>query len=233
MRFSQVLIFSGILLINARGSIVTGEDCKFGSACDIEEKRAGCYNCLKALKNVECPDGYEPRRAVKEGCGVLKIGCTYYCKWTGPCDKDYGCGCGLGTSCYDVDCETTNWSKFGECVLSDGTPLEDICDHTPGATGTKTRTRSIKTQNEFDGKQCGALVDTRTCSCPESAEPAPLCQEYMDWSGWSSCEATTSVGDSAGQCAGTKFKSRVVNDLSTCTVKEVETKHKECTAPCA
>ena len=66
-----------------------------------------------------------------------------------PCPSYY-------TSICAVDCEVTDWGKWSGCSVTCGN-------------GTETRNRSVTVQQEYLGKECPDLVESRACNpdpCP-------------------------------------------------------------------
>eukprot|EP01064_Diplonema_japonicum_P018231 TRINITY_DN26912_c0_g1_i1.p1 TRINITY_DN26912_c0_g1~~TRINITY_DN26912_c0_g1_i1.p1 ORF type:complete len:2182 (+),score=65.67 TRINITY_DN26912_c0_g1_i1:36-6581(+) len=91
----------------------------------------------------------------------------------------------------DVDCIASTWSPFGSCS---GT----CWDPGPTPRPTRNRTRTIIIVKQFNGDNCGPLVDVEFCD----VKPCNQACIIGDWSAWSQC---TKVCDS-----GVKQRTREV-----------------------
>lgn len=203
-----------------------------------------CLLCPHSAKEksgkAKCKDGYKRTRA--GGCGTWKTKCEWTCTYVGKETMNYGCGCGAGRGCHDVDCEMSKWSEWSACVFKWGSEKIDICEASVDV-GMQTRTRSIVTQPKYNGKQCGKTLDTRYCSCPATTKPTPSptlsptlrptrsptnedeweCQEYGQWSEWTECIRSTTSSKNRGKCWGDRTRTRPVRDTSTVKCRKTAT----------
>ena len=76
----------------------------------------------------------------------------------------------------DVDCIPSAWSEYSSCS---GT----CWDPGPTPRPTKTRNRTIVVEKQFNGRDCGALVERVPCDVERCSQDCVL----SDWSAWSQC----------------------------------------------
>nr|XP_026693109.1 thrombospondin type-1 domain-containing protein 7A isoform X2 [Ciona intestinalis] len=84
-----------------------------------------------------------------------------------------------------INCQVSQWTTFGLCSASCGG-------------GTKTRTRTVTTPEQYGGKKCPALDDTQSCNNNNCPIDCQVCQ----WSTFGLCSASCG--------GGTKTRSRTV-----------------------
>jgi len=217
------------------GDEIVGKTCKI---YHINTALAGPYTicnlCPHSLHKPTCKDGYERSKA--GACGPLKTWCKWKCTYTGKKSMDYGCGCGQGRRCHDVDCKMSKWTEWSKCV-SFGYEEEGLCNSggLPSAPYQE-RARTIITQPEYNGKKCGKTVASRGCSCSTPSMSPTLrptrsptteeeweCKQYGDWSEWSECEWSKTVSSIKGECYGDRSRTRPVRDTSTAKCRKTAT----------
>eukprot|EP01059_Diplonema_ambulator_P034039 TRINITY_DN743_c0_g1_i4.p1 TRINITY_DN743_c0_g1~~TRINITY_DN743_c0_g1_i4.p1 ORF type:complete len:2187 (+),score=171.86 TRINITY_DN743_c0_g1_i4:829-6561(+) len=83
----------------------------------------------------------------------------------------------------DVDCIESTWSDWSQC---NGT----CWDPGPSPRPIRSRTRSIVVLKQFNGKDCGPLIDVEFCDVGLCNQPCIL----GDWSAWSQCSSVCDGG---------------------------------------
>ena len=113
-----------------------------------------------------------------------------------------------------INCEVNDWSEWSTCSKTCGG-------------GSKTRSRTVKTQPKNGGTECPTLNETDVCNTQE----CPINCEVNNWSDWSSCSKTCG--------GGSKTRSRTVktepkNGGTTCpTLNETDVCNtQECPVNC-
>ena len=76
-----------------------------------------------------------------------------------------------------VDCVVSNWGAYSPCTVT--------C-----STGTRTRSRSVITNAQHGGVQCGNLTEVGACD----AGPCPVDCHVSEWGNWSACTESCDGG---------------------------------------
>jgi len=147
-------------------------------------------SCSTIRNNGNCSgafgDGWKLK--TQRGCNFLNF-CEGYCYYDGPAVRDYGCGCGEGTSCLPVDCKVSEWSDWGHCLLSNDSRAAIPCDPSGSQllrTGVRQRTRKVLVEAENGGAECPSKLKEQKACDNHNCEPHVNCQ-VSAWSPWTDC----------------------------------------------
>jgi len=126
------------------------------------------------------------------------------------------------------NCVASAWGPWSACDKSCADYQQGFCQT---CTGVQTRTRSIVTQAEFGGLQCGPLTQSQSCNTQQCPIPCLM----STWSTWSQCTAECGGGQTqrtryaitspqfGGAPCGSPLQIQVCNNVScpvSCSVGE-------------
>lgn len=169
-----------------------------GTECLLVHDIGKCYACppewhtkkeCSALndKKHKGVTGWKPTKYKKSSqsqCGFLNAGCKGVCYYEG---MDYGCGCGQGQACLNVDCVMSDWSDWSKCKNPATGAIISYDADSPIVNGIRERTRTVLTEAEHEGEKCGNTGEEMSCSSHQC--------ELFEWEDWSDCSKSCGYGE--------------------------------------